>query len=416
MQTAVRLIAFYLPQFHAIPENDHWWGPGFTEWTNVTKSLPLFEGHYQPRLPADLGFYDLANPDGLRRQAELARQFGIEGFCFHYYWFGGKRLLEKPLENLLADRTIDLPFCINWANENWTRRWDGLESEVLIRQRYSPEDDLAFAKAVAPLFEDPRYIRVGDRPLLLLYRPSELPDAAATLERWRGHFAERNLNPLILMTQAFGDMDPRRYGFDGAVGFPPVGIGTELPPLDPGKLFDPMFGGYLRSYSGVARSALDGRSSEYRQYPGVCPDWDNSARRGPRASLLHGSTPERFGAWIEAAARQVMNVPEPEERIVFINAWNEWAEGAYLEPDQHYGCAYLAATLAALNRIADDLAGQPDLSVLSASSRPHLSSNSMNRLARRAVRRLGVVFNKLARAIGLAAGGRLGNASAFDAR
>jgi lipopolysaccharide biosynthesis protein len=382
----VRLIAFYLPQFHAIPENDEWWGAGFTEWTNVTKALPLFEGHYQPRLPRDLGFYDLSRPDILRHQAELARQFGIEGFCFHYYWFGGKRLLETPLDNLLADRSIDLPFCINWANQTWSRRWDGREQDVLVAQRYSPEDDIAFAEAVAPLFDDPRYIRVGERPLLLLYLPSDMPDPAVAIGRWREHFSSRGVNPLILMTQAFGDMDPRRYGFDGAVGFPPIGIGDELPSIEPDALFDPGFIGYRRSYPAVARAALDSHSADYRHYPGVCPDWDNSARRGPNASMLVGSTPERFGAWLEAAARQVVGNPDPDERVVFINAWNEWAEGTYLEPDQHYGCAYLAAGAAALQRTARDANDKADLRLLNEASAARPRRTIMRRAARKFMR------------------------------
>jgi lipopolysaccharide biosynthesis protein len=382
----VRLIAFYLPQFHAIPENDEWWGEGFTEWTNVTKALPLFEGHYQPRLPRDFGFYDLSRPETLRLQAELARQFGIEGFCFHYYWFGGKRLLETPLDNLLADRSIDLPFCINWANQTWSRRWDGREQDVLVAQRYSPEDDIAFAEAVAPLFDDPRYIRVGERPLLLLYLPLDMPEPKATLTRWREVFHQRGANPLILMTQAFGDMDPRRYGFDGAVGFPPIGIGDELPSIEPDTLFDPRFIGYRRSYPAVARAALDSHSADYRHYPGVCPDWDNSARRGPKASMLVGSTPERFGAWLEAAARQVMADPDSQERIVFINAWNEWAEGTYLEPDQHYGCAYLAAAAAALQRTVGDANDKADLRLLNEASPVRPRRTIMRRAARKLMR------------------------------
>ena len=382
----VRTIAFYLPQFHAIPENDEWWGEGFTEWTNVTKALPSFDGHYQPRLPADLGFYDLKNPEVLRKQAEIARQFGIEGFCFHFYWFGGKRLLETPLENLLSDRSIDLPFCINGANENWTRRWEGRDQEILLGQQHSAEDDLAFADAAVRLFEDPRYIRAGDRPLLLLYRPAELPDARATVERWRSHFAQRDVNPLILMTQVFGDLDPAKYGFDGAVAFPPVSAALDFPPTRPGKLFDHAFAGSLRSYSAVARLTLESHSSAYRSFPGVCPDWDNSARRGPAAFMLHGSTPEKFGTWVEAAARQAIQAHRPEERFVFVNAWNEWAEGTYLEPDRHYGFAYLTALAAALQRVADDPDGEADLTALGdkgqAPARPGLIERALRKAAR----------------------------------
>jgi lipopolysaccharide biosynthesis protein len=353
----VRLIAFYLPQFHAIPENDRWWGAGFTEWTNVTKALPRFGGHYQPRLPGVLGFYDLGNPEVLRRQADLARRYGIEGFCFHHYWFGGQRLLEKPLDNLLADRSIDLPFCVNWANENWTRRWDGQEQEILLGQAHSAEDDVAFARSLEPLFDDPRYIRVGGRPLLLLYRPGILPDARATVERWREHFARCGEEPLICMVQGFGDFDPRRYGMDAAIGFPPWGSPTQGEITYPAQLFDARFRGDPRSYGELAEAASEYRPTEFRYFPGVCPGWDNSPRRGNRGAIFYGSSPNIYGSWVEAAGRHSMATHKEGEQLLFINAWNEWAEGAYLEPDRHFGHAYLAATARALGRISNMPAG-----------------------------------------------------------
>jgi lipopolysaccharide biosynthesis protein len=350
----IRLIAFFLPQYHSIAENDRWWGAGFTEWTNVTKTLPKFPDHYQPRLPQALGFYDLSHPNTLRRQADFARRYGIEGFCFHHYWFHGRRLLQTPLDNLLADRGIDLPFCINWANENWTRRWDGNETDVLMPQAHSCEDDVAFARSLARVFDDPRYIRISGRPLLMLYRPELLPNARATVERWREYFATRGESPFLLMPQHhFGQNDPRVYGMDGAVGFPPFGPGESARRVIPSSLFDPDFAGTLRRYEEVAQAALSHEPKDFRYFPGVCPSWDNTARSQNRALVIHGSTPQKWGAWLEAAARKTLAQPEPE-RIVFINAWNEWAEGAYLEPDRHFGHAYLAPIAAALSRIAHE--------------------------------------------------------------
>src|ERR1700760_4718294 len=218
----VRLIAYYLPQFHPIPENDLWWGRGFTEWTNVTKALPRFKGHYQPHLPGELGFYDLRQPQILQRQAELVRGYGLEGLCFHHYWFGGKTLLDTPIRLLLDHPEIDLPFCINWANENWSRRWDGSDEEVLIGQAHSTADDIAFAVSLELFFRDTRYIRINGRPLLMVYRAFKLPDPKSTVERWRAHFTSVGLgNPYIAMVQTEGSKSPEEYGMDAAVGFPP---------------------------------------------------------------------------------------------------------------------------------------------------------------------------------------------------
>ncbi len=358
----VRLIAYYLPQFHAIPENDRWWGKGFTEWTNVTKAIPRFVGHYQPRLPGELGFYDLTNVDILRRQAELAKSCGIYGFCFHYYWFGGARLLERPLDLFLENQDLDIPFCINWANENWTRRWDGLEQQVLKEQHYSPKDDLEFAKSLEPLFRDRRYIKINGRPLLMLYKPLLLPDARTTVMRWRSHFVEKGLgNPYIIMPQMQGDEDPRLYGMDAAAGFPPHLSGfNELPTdVESLDLLDPNYRGRVVEYDRMIENALSIRPTEYRYFPGVCPSWDNEARRPGAGQCFAGSTPEKYGQWLASACEYVLEAETPDERIVFVNAWNEWAEGAYLEPDRHYGYAYLAETARVMRRLKPSTKTRP---------------------------------------------------------
>ena len=349
----VKLIAYYLPQFHPTPENDRWWGKGFTEWTNVTKAVPRFVGHYQPRLPGELGFYDLRLVENLRRQAELARRYGIFGFCFHYYWFSGTRLLDTPLSLLLANPDIELPFCINWANENWTRSWDGGNSEMLIGQDFSPEDDIALCEALLPILRDPRYIRVNSRPLIMIYRPGVLPDAAATLDRWRTRLEAAGIgNPYLVMAQVYHEHDPRPWGFDAAAGFPPHRFGWGRKGYKARQLLDPGYQGVLFKYDEMVERAVSASSEGYVYFPGVTPQWDNEARKPGRGVCFVGSTPRKYGAWLGHACDQALGASSPDERIVFINAWNEWAEGAYLEPDRHYGYAYLAETARTLNRMA----------------------------------------------------------------
>jgi lipopolysaccharide biosynthesis protein len=348
----VRLVAFYLPQFHPIPENDEWWGKGFTEWANVTRAYPRFVGHYQPRLPSALGFYDLRHVETIRKQADLARRYGIYGFCFHHYWFNGRRILDTPLNLLLANHDIDLPFCINWANENWTRRWDGHDQEVLLAQQHSPEDDLAFAKAAEPILRDRRYIRIDGRPLLMLYRPGILPDAAATLRCWRSFFTDAGIgNPYLVMAQAFGDGDPQKYGFDAVVGFPPFWTAYEVP-WQHVKVFDRSFKGAVIAYEDMAAATLTNYRDSVRLFPGVCPSWDNEARRPGRGFSFVESTPAKYGAWLMQACKASMQMHQGDSRLVFINAWNEWAEGAYLEPDRHFGFAYLAETARVLRMVS----------------------------------------------------------------
>jgi len=338
---APRVLAFYLPQYHPFPENDQWWGKGFTEWTNVSKATPQFVGHYQPRLPGELGFYDLRVPEVLQAQAAMARNAGVDAFCFHYYWFGGKRLLERPLDAFVADPDIDLPFALCWANENWTRRWDGDEQDVLMAQDHSPEDDLALFDDLARYVASPRYVRVGGRPLLIVYRPDTLPDAAATLERWRNRARERGIGELfILCTNAFGFSAWRDAGFDGLVEFPPHA-------LRKGEITDTVerlnldFAGRIYDYDTVVEERIDAlkRREDPRIYPGVMPSWDNEARKPGFGNIFHNVTPQRFHDWAGAALDCTTRLAPPDERLVFVNAWNEWGEGTYLEPDRWLGHA-----------------------------------------------------------------------------
>jgi lipopolysaccharide biosynthesis protein len=364
---APRLMAFYLPQFHPFPENDRWWGKGFTEWTNVTKAMPQFAGHYQPRLAGDLGYYDLRTTETMREQIALARNAGVHGFCFHYYWFAGKRLLERPLDAFVADKTHDFPFSLCWANENWTRRWDGQDAEILIAQEHSPQSDLSLLDDMARYMRDPRYVRVDGKPLLIVYRPDALPDAKGTLERWRTRARDEGLGELhILCSNAFGFADFKLYGFDGLVQFPPHAIRVgEI--TNKVTLLNPAFSGKVYDYPTVAA----GQAAELSQLPpevvpGVIPSWDNEARRSGAGNVFHGATPEHYRTWLSAALAHAEAVHPPGRGLVFVNAWNEWAEGAYLEPDRWFGHGYLQATRAALAHYAPKLSTADPLAAASA--------------------------------------------------
>jgi len=327
----VRLIAFYLPQFHPIAENSEWWGDGFTEWTNVRPAQPQYEGHYQPHVPGDLGYYDLLDGRTQHLQVELAKLYGVGGFCFYFYWFAGRRL--------------DLPFCLCWANENWSRRWDGLDSQILIGQSHSVKDDLAFIDHVSRYMRDERYIRVDGRPLLLVYRPSLLPDAKATAMRWRSRCRENGIGEIYLAyTQSFDAVDPAQYGFDAAIEFPP-NI-TQPPPVT--HLIKPVrddFAGQVFDWSAFPTRSASFRKPSYKLFRGVCPSWDNTARRKNNGTSFINSSPRGYQEWLFNAIQDTLDrEPAADRRLVFINAWNEWAEGAHLEPDQLHGYGFLEAT------------------------------------------------------------------------
>jgi lipopolysaccharide biosynthesis protein len=347
-----RVIAFYLPQYHPISENDEWWGKGFTEWTNVTKAKPLFPGHYQPHLPADLGFYDLRLPEVRIAQAELAKKYSIEGFCYWHYWFHGKRLLERPFNEVLSSGQPDFPFCLAWANESWSRRWLGEERDILQKQTYSAEDDLNHIRWLIKAFSDPRYIRVKGRPLFLIYRPRDLPNPQKTTEIFYNECIKNDIaEPYLLGIDAHcPDFDYREIGFDGTLKFEPqLGVLQDFmdDTIKISKFISNLKLGVispkLKIYNfSSARSLMISMKRKFPTYPCIFVSWDNTARRGHNSIIIIDSTPESFADGLSDMVRSVLDKPF-DERLVFINAWNEWAEGNHLEPDLKNGVQYLEA-------------------------------------------------------------------------
>jgi hypothetical protein len=386
---AARLIAFYLPQFHPIPENDHWWGKGFTEWTNVARARPLFRGHYQPRVPADLGFYDLRLPETRAAQAALARSAGIEGFCYWHYWFAGKRLLQRPFNEVLKSGEPDFPFCLGWANQTWSGTWHGAPNRILIEQTYPGREDCErHFYALVEAFRDPRYIRVRGKPVFVIFNPPELPRPSEFIEVWQA-LAEKNGWPGIHFVAhvAFHDQpyDYRSIGFAGALAANAYAVcytsawqrslawyglqhrhcsilkSSLLRPLAlsraAGLVAQKYFCRLLSKprvfeYAEAMRYFLAHVGPEPGSYPCILPNWDHSPRTGNRAIIMHNSTPELFRGHLREALRLVADRPF-EDRLVFVKSWNEWAEGNYLEPDLRFGHQYLDV-------VRDEVLGRPD--------------------------------------------------------
>jgi len=354
-----RAIAFYLPQFHPLPENDTWWGKGFTEWRNVTKAKPHFDGHYQPHLPSDLGFYDLRLAESRKDQADMARQFGIEGFCYWHYWFNGKRLLERPFNEVLKSQEPDFPFCLAWANETWSRRWLGEPKDVLMEQTYSDEDDLKHIRWLTGVFMDDRYMTVNGRPMFLIYRPSDLPNPQRTTDLFRLECLKNAINDPYLIGVNGHDVyrDFRKIGFDATLHFTPqLGILPEAFEDGPSATKSERnlrFG--VRSdvlkiydYKESLKAMLSLRESlTYPTIPSICVGWDNTPRRAEKAIILTKSDSEFFKNELSALIDEQSAKPF-NERFVFLNAWNEWAEGNHLEPDLQLGHQFLEATRSAL--------------------------------------------------------------------
>ncbi len=351
-----RLIAFHLPQYHPIPENDEWWGHGFTDWRNVAKGRPLFGGHRQPKIPADLGFYDLRLPEVRYQQAELAERYGIEGFCYWHYWFNGKLLLERPVKEIIASRKPDFPFCLAWANEPWTRAWDGKPKDVLQPMTYGgDDDDRRHFEWLLPALSDPRAIKVDGKPVFCVYKAKNLPDCNRTTDLWRSLAIRHGLTGLYLLsieTDGTFGWDPRQGGFDAAIEYQPYW--SRIVDYMKKNLFKLAVD--LIKYHDLHLWVLDYKKIwpklmspqvNYPLYRGVCPRWDNTPRRVTQGIIFRDATPEEYGRWLRRTVDLIQDKPD-EHRIIFINAWNEWAEGNYLEPDLEYGHGFLEATIDAI--------------------------------------------------------------------
>lgn len=359
---AARAIAFYLPQYHPIPENDEWWGKGFTEWTNVAKAKPLFPGHHQPNLPGELGFYDLRIPEVREQQAALAREAGIEGFCYWHYWFGnGRKILERPINEVIQSGKPDFPFCLCWANQSWSGIWHGAPNQLLIEQEYPGAPDYtAFFYDTLPAFRDSRYIRVNGKPLFLVYAPSEIPDLKVWVHTFRS-LAEKEGFPGIHLVAYEANFDVKANGFDAKSPNLPGGYWGKIP-LRKGltpfvvRQYEYRLRWWRRSLLKHPRiypysHFVDNHYNEpfpNDTYPTVLPNWDNTPRSGSRGLVLKGATPQLFARHLRKAINAITAVNE-EERIVFIKAWNEWAEGNYLEPDRLYDKDWIKAVASAIH-------------------------------------------------------------------
>lgn len=345
----MKAIAIYLPQFHPTPENDAWWGKGFTEWTNVTKAKPLFGKHYQPRLPTHLGFYDLRSIETIEDQAVLAAANGVYGFSFYHYWFHGKRILHEPIDLILQTKKPDFPFLLFWANESWSRRWLGEERDVLIKQEYSEEDDLNHINWLCDeVFSDPRYIRVNDKPVFVIYRPNDFPDCAKTMRTFREVAQRKGYKGLFLIgnnSHTLKDPAP----FDRVLNFEPQ-LGMLKKAFEDKWSYQRWRNNYskFRINSGTlkvydykeVKAQMKARKLPYPFLPCPFVGWDNTARRGDKGIMIVNEDAAEFEASLRWAREVVRDYPE-EEQLIFINAWNEWAEGNHLEPCIKHGSAFL---------------------------------------------------------------------------
>ncbi|MDY0887158.1 glycoside hydrolase family 99-like domain-containing protein [Kosakonia sp. CFBP8986] len=366
-----KLVAMYLPQFHPVKRNNEWWGEGFTEWRNVVKAKPRFPGHHQPQLPADLGYYDLRLAETRNHQAKMAKEHGIHGFCYYHYWFNGELLLEQPVEAMLNSQDPDFPFCLCWANENWTRAWDGMEREVLIKQDYTADDAMAHMRYLAPYFKDKRHIRVGDKPVFLIYRVDNIPEPKNYIQSLRNYAAENGVPALHLVAVKNGfvelpDAEILSLGFDAIMDFQPnradfpkqnksssqqlVDIARNVLPASVYQALKGNVSAVNRiDYKQlVAEKTAQVWPKDYVKYPAVFPSWDNTARR-KTPTVIQNNDPADYQKWLEYAIVSTSSYDD-DQQFVFINAWNEWAEGCHLEPDEKMGKTFLDVTKKVIER------------------------------------------------------------------
>ena len=346
----LKIICHYLPQYHSFPENDEWWGKGFTEWNNVTKATPHFIGHMQPKLPYDIGFYDLSIKENIIKQIKLAKQYGIYGFSIYYYWFNRHRLMEKPLDIILDNKDLDINFCINWANENWTKRWDGGDKEILIKQDDDPENLKYCIQDMEKYIRDERYIKVKGKPLIIIYKPTLIPDIELMIDNWRKYLRDVGIGEAyIVAVKTFEITDKYKQIFDGFIEFPPFGMEIQVM-NNRLKYFNKKFKGVVYDYKKMVDEKTYLRKFDYKLYRGIFPAWDNTPRRQYTPDIFWGSTPDLYETWLEDLAEDTINNNNLDEKMIFVNAWNEWAEGACLEPDRNYGYAYIQATRNVLDK------------------------------------------------------------------
>ncbi|MBU2699040.1 hypothetical protein Ga0466249_000119 [Sporomusaceae bacterium BoRhaA] len=342
-----KIIAYYLPQFYSFKENDEWWGKGTTEWNNVSRAVPQYLGHYQPRLPGELGFYDLRLKDNIARQVELAKLYGIYAFCYYFYWFDGKRLLDKPLDLFLESKDIEFPFCLCWANENWTRRFDGNSGEVIMRQSGTEESYKDFISSVIPYLQDQRYMDIDGKKILVIYKPSLVPNSKHVIQFWRDFCRKSGIGEIyiIAVKESEYEKDLLELGYDAVSEFHPGTVLYACSNITSEKKFvQKSFYGQIFDYKDLVRNQRYFEYDTPKLYRSIMPMWDNTARRVNKGLIFDGANPDLYKQWLVDIIRDTRNRKDLDDSLIFVNAWNEWGEGAYLEPDRDHGYGFLQAT------------------------------------------------------------------------